>query len=323
MRMKAVVRHHYGAPEILELNDVDTPVPGDGEVLVQVRAASLNPYDWHMVRGEPYVIRLMAGLRAPKDHGVGIDVAGIVHAVGSGVTDLAVGDEVFGLGDATLAEFAVSKAIRLARKPERVSFESAAAVPCAGVTALQALGDKGSLVAGQRVLINGAAGGVGTFAVQIARSMDASVTGVCSTRNMGFVRDLGADDVIDYTADDFSRGAHRYDLILDAVGNRSLAELRRALAPQGTLVLCGAPKGRWVRPFSLLAGAAVRSRFARQRLVSFMASVTTSELDALAASMQGGALVPVIERTCELADSGEALARVEEGHVRGKVVIRV
>ena len=231
--MQAVVYHRYGSPDVLELREIEMPVVDEDQVLVRVHAASVNPFDWHLIRGTPYVARAFTGPAKPKNTGLGVDMAGTVAAVGRGVTAFHAGDEVFGQGRGTCAEYVAPSVTKIAEKPSNLTFEEAAAVPVAAITALQGLRDKGRLQPGQAVLINGAAGGVGTFAVQIAKSFGAEVTGVCSTRNVDVVRSIGADRVIDYTVEDFARGGHRYDLILDAVGNRSLSDLRRALTSKG------------------------------------------------------------------------------------------
>jgi NADPH:quinone reductase-like Zn-dependent oxidoreductase len=253
---------------------------------------------------------------------MGIDLAGTVTALGEGVTQFAVGDDVFGSGVGTLAEFACAKEARIVRKPQSLTFESAASIPCAGVTALQAL-RKGDVQPGQSVLVNGAAGGVGTFAVQIAKSMGANVTGVCSARNEELVRSIGAHDVVDYAKDDFTRLANKYDVVLDVVGNRSLSDLRRALTPDGTLLLAAGAKGKWLRPVALLLKGVAISKFVHQRISPVMANITQLDLLALAALSESGELAPVIDRTFALSESAEAIRYLEEGHARGKVVVAV
>jgi len=321
--MKAIVRSEYGSSDCLRFEETSTPTVGDGEVLVQVRASSVNPFDWHMVRGEPYLIRLSEGLRRPKSHGVGIDMAGTVVAVGEAVTSCKVGDEVFGSGAGTLAEYAVGNEARLAPKPAGLTFESAAIMPCAGVTALQGLRDRGEIKPGQRVLINGAAGGVGTFAVQIAKSMGAMVTGVCSTRNVDLVRSIGADDVIDYTKEDFSRRGERFDVVMDTVGNRSLTALRRALTKDGSLLLAAGAKGKWLRPVALMLKGVVVGRFVHHRIRIVMAVIKREDLAELASLAVSGALTPVVDRSYSLSETAQALQYVEAGHARGKVVVEV
>jgi len=249
--MQGVVIHCYGSPDVMKVEQIAKPTPADDQLLVKVRAASLNPVDWHSMRGSPYIMRMSSGLGAPKDSRVGVDFAGTVEAVGKNVTQFKPGDDVFGGADGAVAEYVVVRESRgVALKPTNMSFEQAAAVPVAAVTALQGLRDKGGLKPGQKVLINGASGGVGTFAVQIAKHLGAEVTGVCSTRNVELVRSLGADHVVDYTREDFAKGPQRYDLLLDNVGNRSLSDLRRVLQPKGTLVIVGGQKGDWIGPRS-------------------------------------------------------------------------
>ncbi len=321
--MKAIVRDRYGPAEVLALDEVAPPEPGSNEVLVRVRAASVNPADWHMMTAVPYLVRLESGLRRPKRRGLGADLAGMVERIGDGVTAFAPGDEVFGEGAGAYAELALVSEKALARKPPNVTFEQAAAVPIAGLTALQGLRDKGRLVAGQRVLVNGASGGVGTFAVQIAKAIGAEVTGVCSTRNVAMVRDLGADRVVDYTNEDFTQTGSRYDVILDNVGLRPLGEVRRVLAADGTYVLVSGPMHRIWGPLPKLAGALVLSLFSRQRLVGLLARAHGRDLAYLADLMEQGRLVPVVERTFDLAQVPEALRLQGEGHARGKTVITV
>jgi NADPH:quinone reductase-like Zn-dependent oxidoreductase len=280
-----------------------------------VRAASVNPYDWHLLRGRPYLIRLSEGLRRPKRPGLGVDVAGVVEAVGKNVTQLAPGDEVFGGGAGAFAEYVVGVERKLVPKPARLSFEEAAAIPIAGVTALQAVRDRGEVQPGQKVLINGASGGVGTFAVQIATWLGAEVTGVCSTRNVELVRLLGADRVVDYTRDDFTRGAERYDVIFDAIGNRSLSALRRALTASGTLVLAGGDS------LSLLLRGLALRRFVRHRLRPFVANVNADDLLVLKELVEAGEVRPIVDRTYPLAEAAAAIAYVETRRARGKVVL--
>lgn len=320
--MKAIVRREYGAPETLQLVEMAVPTVGPDDVLIKVYASSVNPYDWHLVRGEPYLARA-GGLRKPKDPNMGIDVAGTVCALGANVHGFEVGDEVFGGGRGTLAEFALSSEGRLVKKPSGLTFESAAAIPCAGVTALQGLRDKGEVQGGQSVLINGAAGGVGTFGVQIAKSMGAIVTGVCSTRNLDFVRSIGADDVVDYTCEDFALRQKKFDVILDTVGNRSLSDLRRALTARGTLVEVGGAGGKWLGPASLMLKAAATSRLVRHQLRPMIAKITSEDLLALLALIETGKLVPIVDRTYSLDQGPTAIAYLEEGHARGKVVVVV
>mgnify|MGYP003858930069 CR=1 FL=1 len=321
--MWAVVQDEYGPPDVLEHRETARPTVGAGEVLVRVHAAGANPADWHLMRGDPYVMRLMSGFRAPKDGVRGLDVAGRVEAVGEDVTRFRPGDEVFGEAAGSFAEYARANEDKLAAKPDTLTFEQAAAVPVAGVTALQGLRDKGEIRAGQTVLVNGASGGVGTFAVQIAAWLGAEVTGVCSTRNVELVRSLGADRVVDYTEADFTRGGERYDCVFDLVGNHSLSALRRALAPDGTLVLCGGGGGRWIGPLGTTARAALLSPFLGQRLRSFLAETTDDDLAVLADLLEDGTVTPVVDRTYPLRETAEAIRYLEAGHARGKVVVTV
>lgn len=318
--MKAIVYHRYGSPDVLELDEIDTPVPDDDQVLVRVRAASVNPLDWHGMRGEPYIMRLSEGLAKPKNPGLGADLAGRVEAIGKNVTQFQPGDEVFGMSVRTLAEYVRVAQEGLVLKPANLTFEQAAAVPVGAITALQGLRDKGQIQAGQKVLINGAAGGVGTFAVQIAKSFGAEVTGVCST-NVAMVRSIGADQVIDYTKEDFSKGGQLYDLILDCVGNRSLTALRRVLKSKGTLVLAGGVKGRWIKPLLLPLRALLMSPFVSQKMVFFIAKRNKDDLLALKDLIETGRVTPVIDRSYPLSEVSEAIRYLEEGHAQGKVVI--
>ena len=311
--MRAIRYTEYGPPDVLRLVEVPTPTPKDHEVLIRVHAASANPLDWRLMRGSPHGIRIMTGLSKPRDSRLGVDVAGRVDAVGGNVTELRPGDEVFGSCSGAFAEYACGPEKSLARKPASVTFEHAATVGVAGVTALQGLRDRGRLQPGQRVLINGAAGGVGTFAVQVAKWLGAEVTGVCSTRNVDMVRAIGADRVIDYTREDFVRSGP-YDLILDMIGNRSLSEFRRALTRKGTLVLVGG-KLRW------MPASVVVSPFVSQRLLPVLAKVRKEDLTTLGELLEAGVVTPVIDRTYSLSEVPEAIRYLEEGHARGKVVI--
>jgi NADPH:quinone reductase-like Zn-dependent oxidoreductase len=323
--MKAIAYRCYGPPTVLKVEDMEKPSPKDNEVLVRVRAASINPLDWHFVRGKPYVVRMMAGVGTPKDPRLGVDYAGTVESVGRSVTQFKPGDEVFGGRNGALAEYVVAREDRaIALKPANITFEQAAAVPVAGVTALQALRDQGKLQPGQKVLINGASGGVGTFAVQIAKSFGAEVTGVCSTRNVALVRSLGADHVIDYTQEDFTRGAQAYDLILDNVGNRALTDIRRVLKPNGTLVLIGGggpDAGPWVGALSGPIKAKLLSKFVTQKLVFFVAELNHADLTTLGDLMRAGVVTPVIDRRYRLSETAAAMQYLEAGHARGKVII--
>ena len=321
--MKAIVHRQYGSPDVLRCEDIDKPATGDDDVLISVRAASVNPLDWHLMRGSPYALRAQSGLRAPRG-GVarlGADLAGRVEAVGRNVTRFQPGDEVFGASRGAFAEYVCARERALALKPATVTFEQAAAVPVAGCTALQGLRDKGRIQPGQRVLINGAAGGVGTFAVQLAKSFGADVTGVCSTRNMDMVRSIGADRVVDYTRDDFTRGPERYDLILDSVGSRPLSECRRVMQPRGTCVIVGGSGGRWLGPLIVGLEAIVLSRFVSQNLLMFLASINIADLMVLKGLIEAGNVTPVIDRRYPLTEVPAAIRYLEEGHARGKVVI--
>src|SRR5437762_4084407 len=326
--MKAVVYTNYGSPDVLEIRDVKKPTPNDDQVLVKVRAASLNPLDWHFMEGTPYIMRALgAGLRKPKDPRLGVDLAGEVEAVGKNVTQFKPGDEVFGTGHgAAFAEYVCAGKTKLALKPANLTFEQAAAVPVAGLTALQGLRDKGKVQAGQKVLINGAVGGVGTFAVQIAKSFGADVTGVWCTRDLDMVRSLGVDHVIDFTKEDFVKSTERYDVILDNFGTHPLLGFRRVLNPQGKYVMIGGGgpnDNRWIGPFGRLIQALVISPFVSQKMGMMMAQLTKSDLSILGDMMQSGKVKPVIDRTYKLSELPAAIAYLEEGHARGKVVITV
>lgn len=320
--MKAIVQPRYGSADVLRLQDVDKPELEDGRVLVRVRASSVNATDWRSLRGKPYAARpMMGGLRRPKSSAVGVDVAGVVEAVGKEVTHVAPGDEVYGMRNGAFAEFVSGRTFVL--KPANLSFEQAAAVPVAAGTALIALRDKGAIQAGQRVLITGAGGGVGTFAVQLARVFGADVTAVTSTANLELVRSLGAGRVIDYAREDFTRRPERYDLIVDVAGQPSLRAIRRVLAPGGSLVLVGAGKGDWVGPLTRFVSGTVRSRVLKQRIVGFYANVTKEHLLFLKEVIEAGNVTPVIDRTFPLSEAAAALRYVEPGHARGKVVITI
>src|SRR6266576_754710 len=325
--MKAIVYCDYGLPN-LKLEDVEKPVPNDDQILVKVRAASVNPYDWHFIEGTPKIMRLMGvGLRKPKDTRLGVDFAGTVEAVGKNVTQFKPGDEVFGGRGGAFAEYVCVRGNRaVALKPANLTFEQAGSVNIAGITALQAIRDKGKVQPGQKVLINGASGGVGTFAVQIAKSLGADVTGVCSTRNVDLVRSLGADRVIDYTKEDFAKGAERYDVILDNVPNHSLSECRRILNPKGKYVMIGGGgpnDSRWIGPFGRVIKAMVLSPFISQKMGMMMADMSQKDLTILGDLMQSGKVEPVIDRRYKLSEVPAAIAYLEEGHARGKVVITV
>jgi NADPH:quinone reductase-like Zn-dependent oxidoreductase len=320
--MRAIVYRRYGSPDVLSLADVPKPVPTEDQVLVRVRAVALNPFDWHLLRGEPWLVRFTSGLRRPTRNIPGIDVAGVVEAVGRNVTRLKPGDEVFGEKSRGCAEYVVGNESLFAQKPPGLSPVGAAALPVAGVTALQALRDKGRLKAGQRVLINGAAGGVGTMAVQIAKADGAHVTGVCSTHNVELVRSLGADDVIDYTREDFTRRSARYDLIIDNAGNHSVLALRRILAPGATVVMVGGTPGRWmIRTLVEMALARVLTRIGRRRFLSHLTDTRPEDLEALVSLVEAGALRPVIDRTVTLEEVPDALRYLETMRARGKVLV--
>ena len=321
--MKAITQDTYGSPDVLEFTDVEMPDVGDDQVLVRVRATSLQPLDWHYMRGEPVIMRPSLGWRGPKHKTPGADVAGVVEAVGGGVTQFKPGDEVFGGCDAGCAEYSISSERDLAMKPGNLTFEQAAAVPVAALTALQGLRDTGKVEPGQRVLINGAAGGVGTFAVQIAKALGADVTGVTSTGNVEMVRSIGADHVIDYTREDFTETGERYDVLFDGVGNRALADLRRVIQPKGTLVVCGAAPGRWFAPLVPSLRAVVVSPFVGQRLRPFLAKIVQADLIVMKELIESGKVTPVIDRTYQLTETAEAMRYVEAGHAKGKVVITI
>lgn len=322
--MKAIVYHQYGSPDVLQLQDMDKPVVRNDAVLVRIRAAAANPYDWHFMRGEPYFMRLFIGLRTPKANGLGVDFAGQVEAVGKDVTQFHPGDEVFGVCNGAFAEYLCTPENELALKPTNLTFEQAAAVPLAAVTALQGLRDTGQLQPEQKVLIIGASGGVGTFAVQIAKVFGAHVTGVCSTRNLELVRSLGADHVIDYTQEDFTQSGQKYDLIFQLAGTRSPSHCRRALTSKGRLVLSsGDSDGRWIGPIDRLIKAAALSPFVSQTLSSLNTKRSKKDLPYLTELIEAGKVTPVIDRTHSLGEVPEALRYLEQGHARGKVVITV
>jgi len=326
--MKAIVRCDYGLSN-LKLEDIEKPVPADDQILVKVHAVSVNPYDWHFVEGTPYVMRAFGvGLRKPKDIRLGVDFAGTVEAVGKDVTQFKPGDDVFGGRDGAFAQYVCRRAVgAVALKPTGLTFEQAASINIAGITALQGIRDKGKVQSGQKVLINGASGGVGTFAVQLAKNFGAEVTGVCSTRNVELVQSLGADHVIDYTKEDFTKGDQKYDVILDNVANHSLSECRHALTPNGTYVLIG---GGGVNEQGFLGGLGnalkteLFSKFVSQKMGMMMADPSNKDLTLLADMMQSGKIKPVIDRTYKsFSEIPDAIRYLEEGHARGKVVITV
>lgn len=319
--MKAVVYRRFGSPDVLEYEEIDKPTPKDDEVLIRVHAASVNPFDRYLIRGEPYLVRFIVGLSRSKVKRPGVDVSGLVEATGRKVTRFRPGDEVFGSCRGSFAEYVCAPESALVTKPGNVTFEQAASVPVAGYTALQALRNKGHVRAGQKVLINGASGGVGTFAVQIAKSFGADVTGVCSTRNVDMVRSIGADRVIDYTNEDFTQTEQRYDVMLDMVGSRSLSDCRRALTPWGTYVLVGVSNlGRW---FGLgrQAKALLLSPFVRQRMRVFVVRHNRDDLAVLKDLVEARKVAPVIDRQYTLSKVPDALRHQGEGHAQGKIVI--
>lgn len=321
--MQAIVRSRYGSPDTLSLQEIEKPAVDDDAVLVRVLAASVNPYDWHMMRGEPYLIRMSEGVRRPKTSVLGVDMAGRVEAVGKNVTGVRPGDEVFGWGDGTFAEYVRTKENSCLPIPRPLTPDQAAAIPIAGCTALQCLRDTGHLEAGQSVLINGASGGVGHFAVQIAAAFGAEVTGVCSTRNVDLVRSLGAQQVIDYTRDDFTRMGTLYDLVLDLIGNHSLSGLRRVMKPEGAVVIAGGGRGRWLGALALPLQAMIVSKFVRDRLVTCFARLKREDAMTLSELVETGKLTPMIDRTYPLAETPDAVRHVEARHARGKVIISV
>jgi NADPH:quinone reductase-like Zn-dependent oxidoreductase len=333
--VKAITLDRYGSPDVLQLEDIDKPVVRDDDVLVRVHAASANALDWHFMTGLPYFLRMQSGLLKPNVNRLGVDLAGQVEAVGKGVTRLRPGDEVYGAVDeeapgkampelGSFAEYVCVSEGSVVPKPANLTFEQAAAVSVAGLTALQGLRDMGRIRTGQKVLINGASGGVGTFAVQIAKSFRAEVTGVCSTTNVDMVRSIGADQVIDYTREDFTHGGQRYDLLLDNVGNRSPSECRRALKPDGVYVASfGRPERRWLGPAPELLKMFVLAPFVSQKMVTWVTKPNNEDLLTLSGLLEAGKVTPVIDRTYTLSEAPEAMRYLEEGHARGKVVITV
>jgi NADPH:quinone reductase-like Zn-dependent oxidoreductase len=321
--VKAIVQDRYGSPDVLQLREIDPPVIGEDEVLVRVRAAGVDQGVWHLMAGLPYLMRIAGvGLRAPKNPVRGVDLAGRVEAVGQNVTGFQPGDDVFGTCRGSFAEYACARADRLVRKPASLSFEQAAAVPVSGCTALQAVRDRGKVRPGQRVLIIGAGGGVGTFTVQLAKAFGAEVTGVCSTSKTDLVRSIGADHVIDYTREDFADGRNRYDVILDIAGNRSLSQLRGALAPNGTLVIVGGEGGgRWFGGIDRQLRALVLSPFVGQKLGTWIATQPKEDLETLRELLEAGKITPVVDRTFPLSEAPEAIRYLRDGRAHGKVVI--
>jgi NADPH:quinone reductase-like Zn-dependent oxidoreductase len=323
--MKAAVNRCYGSADVVRIENIARPVQGDHGVLVRVRASSINPLDWHFMRGQPYVMRASSGWGAPNDIYMGTDFSGTVEAVGNLVTKFKPGDEVFGGGDGAFAQYLRSPdSAPLVLKPANVSFEQAAAVPVAGMTALQALRDQGHLRAGQSVLINGAGGGVGTFAVQIAKALGAQVTAVTNTDSIRLVQSLGADHVIDYTRQDFTRGTEQYDLIVDLSGNHSLSAYRQVMTPTGIYVLAGdTSRGNWLGPLASMGKTLIASKFTRQKMVPFLANLNQADLTTLADMLQTGKVKPVIDRRYNLERITDAIRYQESGHARGKVVVTI
>ncbi len=319
--MKAIVYYKYGSPEVLQLKEVEKPTPTDNQVLVKIHAASVNPLDWHRMRGAPFLARLGEGLLKPKNPKLGADIAGQVEAVGSNVTKFRLGDDVFGLTTGGFAEYVCAGETKLALKPANLSFE-AAAVPVAAFTALQGLRDKGQIQSGQKVLINGAAGGVGTFAVQIAKSFGAEVTGVCSTPKLDMVCSIGADHVVDYTREDFTRSGQHYDLIYDAVGNRSVSAYKRALSPQGKCVIAGFTSLPRLLE-QMILGPRLSKAGGKQIIGQGMASTSQENLLVIKELLETGKVVPVIDKLYPLSKTAEAIGYLEKGHAAGKVVITV
>ena len=322
--MRAVIYCEYGPPDVLQIANVEKPVPGDDQVLVRVRAAAINPLEWHFMRGTPYIARMSMGLRVPETTRLGVDYSGVVEAVGRNVTEFKPGDEVFGGRAGALAEYVAARADRaIVHKPANITFEQAAGVSVAGITALQALRDKGGIQPGERVLINGASGGVGTFAVQIAKSFGAHVTGVSSGRNVDLVRSLGADSAIDYTKENFTEGSGKYDLIVDNVANHPLSKVRRVLEPDGTYIMVGGPSGRWIDPLPRALGASVMSRFVSQDMRFFISELKKDDLKLLAELMASGKVRPVVDKVYPLDEIQAAMTYLETGRARGKVVITI
>jgi NADPH:quinone reductase-like Zn-dependent oxidoreductase len=322
--MQAIVQDRYGDAAVLHVRDIDVPQIGEGDVLIRVRAAGVNIADWAIMSGLPYIARPVYGLAKPRHIVRGTDVAGIIEAVGAGVTRFAVGDEVFGWANGSYAEYSVSTEDHLAKKPVNLTFEAAAAVPMAGLVALQALRDHAAVKPGTTVLVNGASGGIGTFAVQIAKAFGAEVTAVTSTRNLELVRSIGADHVIDYSTDDFTQSGRQYDVVLDNVANHSLGDLRRVLTPTGTLIPNGGRfDNRWLASGGRIMHAAVLFQFGSQRLGNFLVSTNHADLATLAEMIEAGSVTPVIDRIYPLSQVALAIDHVGTGHTRGKVAIAV
>ncbi len=318
--MKAIIHTRYGSPDVLQLKEVEKPVPNDGQILVKIHAASANPADWHEMRGEPFLARLTFGLRKPKDVRLGTDIAGHVEAVGSKVTRFHPGDEVFGTCAGGFAEYATASETKLVLKPANISFEEAAAVPVAAITALQGLRDKGKIHSGQKVLVNAASGGVGTFAVQIAKSFGTEVTGVSSTRNLDMVHSIGADHVIDYTKEDFTKNGQGYDLIYDAVGNHSVSDYKRALRPQGICAIAGFTTLSRLLEHVLL-GPLISATGKKKIGLMGLAKITQKDLALLKELLEDGKVKPVIDKRYLLGETADAIRYLEGKHARGKVII--
>jgi NADPH:quinone reductase-like Zn-dependent oxidoreductase len=321
--MKAIIYHQYGSPDVLQLREIAEPIVGDNDVLVRVRAASANPYDWHFMRGSPLFMRLQIGLFKPKKQSLGADLAGQVEAVGKNVSTFSPGDEVFGFGGGSFAEYVCVQQDMLALKPENLSFEQAAAVPLAGLTALQALRDYGAVRAGQKVIINGASGGVGTFAVQIAKSFGAEVTGVCSERNVDLVKSIGADRVFDYNHEDFTSSGEHYELMLDNVGNHSPTACRKILTKDATYLAIGAPGDGLLGPLGPLFATLALSLFVSQKMSPMLAKASQADLLTLKSLLESEAIRPVMDRHFTMSEVPEAIRYLEEGHVRGKIAITI
>lgn len=321
--MRAIVRDKFGSADVLKLEDIEKPAVADDGVLVRVRASSVNRGDWYAMTGRPYIVRTEMGFRKPKQRGLGADFAGTVDAVGKDVTEFKTGDEVFGARQGAFAEY-VHVRTAVAPKPANLTFEQAAAVPIAALTALQGLRDKGQLQPGQKVLINGASGGVGTFAVQIAKALGGEVTAVCNTRHVDLVRSLGADRVIDYTREDFTRSGERYDLMIDVAGSRSWSACKRVLAPQATVVMIGGPKtSRVFGPLGHVIGMKIASMRGTRKVVFFIAKLSRADLDFMGGLLESEKVRPVIDKRYELSQTADALRYMGEGHAQGKIVIAV
>ena len=319
----AAIYCDFGSADVVRLEVLEKPTPTDSQVLVRVRAASVNPLDWHYMRGEPYIARVDMGMRRPKEIRLGTDFAGVVESVGKSVTSVKPGDEVFGARTGAFGQYITVRADRVTPKPANLSFEQAAAVPVAAITALQAVRDHGALKPGQKVLVNGASGGVGTFAVQIAKALGAEVTGVSSTRNVGLVRSIGADHTVDYSKEDFTKGTVRYDIIVDNVGNHSLRDVRRVLTPNGKYVMVGGPSGKWIDPIPRVLSMVVTSSFVDQEMKFFISQLSASDMQLLSEMLADGRIKPVIDRQYPLKDVAQAIAYVETGRARGKVIVTI